>query len=161
METPVGFLGLYADATVLRRIDFLPPEALRPDPGEATQPIQLARQQLTAYFRDPQAPFSLPLDPLGTPFQRRVWAALERIPPGQVRTYGELARTLGSGPRAVAGACRANPLPIVIPCHRVVAADGPGGYAGASRGGPVALKRWLLAHESGYPTVVPGGTENI
>lgn len=99
---------------------------------------------------------SLPVDPGGTPFQRRVWDELRRIPRGAVRTYGQMARALESpgAARAVGGANRANPIAIVIPCHRVVAADGTlGGYAGQwhRRGtnlqeGP-SRKRWLLAHE--------------
>lgn len=89
------------------------------------------------------------LQPGGTPFQRRVWQRLRRIPCGQVMRYGELAQELGSSARAVAGACRANPIPILIPCHRVIAATGPGGYMGKTGGQTLAIKRWLLQHE-GY-----------
>lgn len=85
--------------------------------------------------------------PQGTPFQRRVWRALQGISPGSVLTYGALARQLGSSARAVANACRANPLPIIIPCHRVVAARGVGGYLGETVGEAIAIKRWLLHHE--------------
>lgn len=147
LDTPVGPIALYADAEVLYRLEFLPPQAPALGAREASPPVQRALVQLGDYFRDPTSPFSLPLAPGGTAFQRRVWAALGRIPPGQVRTYGELARALGTGPRAVAAACRANPLPIIVPCHRVVAADGPGGYAGAVSGRPLAVKKWLLGHE--------------
>jgi methylated-DNA-[protein]-cysteine S-methyltransferase len=87
------------------------------------------------------------LAPAGTAFQKRVWRELMRIPPGAVRTYGELARRLGTSARAVGGACRANPIPILIPCHRVVAAGGEGGFLGRTRGSAMALKRWLLEHE--------------
>ncbi len=104
-------------------------------------------RQLEAWAADPRFVFSLPLAPAGTPFQRRVWRALRAIPPGEVRTYGELARQLGSSARAVGGACRANPLPLVVPCHRVVAAGGPGGFAGRTQGAALALKRRLLARE--------------
>lgn len=83
----------------------------------------------------------------GTPFQRRVWRALQQIPAGETRRYAELAMQLNSSPRAVAQACRANPLPILIPCHRVVAASGIGGYMGQSAGPMLAIKHWLLQHE--------------
>jgi methylated-DNA-[protein]-cysteine S-methyltransferase len=84
----------------------------------------------------------------GTPFQRRVWHALRRIPSGCTRSYGELARELGSSARAVGGACRRNPIPIVVPCHRVIAAGGgAGGFMGQRSGDALAIKTWLLDHE--------------
>lgn len=110
-------------------------------------PARRVLDQLSRYFSDPGFRFSLPLGVTGTPFQRRVWAALAAIPAGEVRTYGELARALGSSPRAVGGACRANPVPVVVPCHRVVAAAGPGGFAGRTDGSEMQRKRWLLGHE--------------
>ncbi len=92
-------------------------------------------------------PTGFPLAPAATPFQQRVRAALIAIAPGCRMTYGELARFLGSSARAVGGACRANPIPLLVPCHRVVAACGVGGYAGAVDGPRLEFKRWLLAHE--------------
>jgi len=92
------------------------------------------------------------MKPKGTAFQRKVWAELLHIPWGESITYAELARRVASSPRAVGGALRANPLPIFIPCHRVVAASGLGGYAGASELGQ-ARKRWLLQHEGGSTRV--------
>ena len=90
--------------------------------------------------------FNLPLAPGGSDFQKRVWAALCAIPPGETRSYADIARTIGSAPRAVGGANGANPIPLFIPCHRVIAADGSlGGYSGGD--GPVT-KRYLLDHES-------------
>ncbi len=109
--------------------------------------LSRARQVLVQYFRDPRAKRNIPLAPAGTPFQRRVWRALCRIPPGQVRSYGELARALGTSARAVGGACRANPIPVLIPCHRVVSANGEGGFMGKTAGRAMTLKRWLLRHE--------------
>ncbi len=103
--------------------------------------------QLQAYFEDGRQGFSLPVKLLGTDFQRRVWQALQAIPAGEVRTYGQLAEQLGSHSRAIGMACRNNPVPLIVPCHRVVAADGPGGFAGQRGGEKLALKRWLLAHE--------------
>jgi methylated-DNA-[protein]-cysteine S-methyltransferase len=108
-------------------------------------------EALATFFRDPAAPCNVALAPQGTEFQRRVWTALRRIPAGQVLTYGELARRLGSAPRAVGQACRANPIPLLIPCHRVVAASGLGGYAGATGGELLARKRWLLEQEGWQP----------
>ena len=107
-----------------------------------------AMRQLEAYFIDPEAAFGLPLRPAGTPFQRRVWAEIERIPNRTTRSYGDLARTLRSAPRAVGQACGANPFPLVVPCHRVIAAGGAlGGFARNGGGFLLDIKRWLLVHE--------------
>jgi methylated-DNA-[protein]-cysteine S-methyltransferase len=104
--------------------------------------LRRAREQLHDYFDGHRAAFGLPLAPAGTPFCKRVWDAMRAIPAGQTRTYAELARALGSAPRAVGQACGDNPIPILIPCHRVVASNGAlGGYSGAD--GP-ATKRLLL-----------------
>jgi methylated-DNA-[protein]-cysteine S-methyltransferase len=100
------------------------------------------------YFSACHSLFTVELGPYGTPFQQRVWRALCAIPPGRPCSYGELAQALGSSARAVAAACRANPIPLLIPCHRVVAAHGPGGYMGATDGEPLQLKIWLLHHEA-------------
>jgi methylated-DNA-[protein]-cysteine S-methyltransferase len=108
----------------------------------------LARRAIASlrdYFDDPGSPFVLPLAPAGTPFQQRVWQALIEIPVGDVMTYGELAKTLNSAPRAIGQACAANPIPIVIPCHRAVARSGIGGFMGS--GAPHCAKAWLLEHE--------------
>ncbi|MFN3078078.1 MAG: methylated-DNA--[protein]-cysteine S-methyltransferase [Alphaproteobacteria bacterium] len=93
------------------------------------------------YFQGCFSPVVFPLAPSGTPFQRRVWSFLSTIPPGKVETYGSVARGLGSSPRAVGHALAVNPIPILIPCHRVVAVDGLGGYSGL---GGVAGKQFLL-----------------
>lgn len=83
----------------------------------------------------------------GTPFQQRLWRELTRIPFGETRSYGELAKKLHSSARAVASACRRNPLPLLVPCHRVVAKNGPGGFMGKTDGPALAIKQWLLQHE--------------
>jgi methylated-DNA-[protein]-cysteine S-methyltransferase len=106
-----------------------------------------AARQLERYRDDPDTPFDLPLHIEGTPFQRQLWDALCDIPRGKTLTYGELARRLGGEARAVGQACGDNRLPIVIPCHRVVAANGIGGFAHATSGYLLEAKRWLLAHE--------------
>lgn len=105
-----------------------------------------ACQQIMAYLQNPHQTFNIPLSQHGTDFQQRVWQAIAAIPCGQVRTYGELANAIGSGPRAVANACGANNLPLVVPCHRVVAQTGLGGFMQGKQGG-LQIKQWLLRHE--------------
>lgn len=100
--------------------------------------------EIAAYFAGSQAGFQTPLAPRGSAFQQRFYAALCAIPYGQTRTYGELARELGVSPQAIGQACGANPIPILIPCHRVLAADGLGGYSGA---GGIEAKVTLLKLE--------------
>jgi len=112
-----------------------------------------AADQLREYLENPDTRFDLPLAVEGTPFQLRLWQALCEIPRGKTRTYGDLARELGGAhfdmSRAVGQACGDNRLPVVIPCHRVVAADGIGGFAHSTGGYLLEAKRWLLAHELG------------
>jgi methylated-DNA-[protein]-cysteine S-methyltransferase len=104
-----------------------------------------AQEQLEAYFAGTRRRFDLPLDPGGTAFQRRVWHAMRAIPYGQTRSYGDLALELGTAARAIGGACAKNPIPIVIPCHRVLGAHRAlGGYSG---GDGLATKRRLLVLE--------------
>jgi methylated-DNA-[protein]-cysteine S-methyltransferase len=110
--------------------------------------LQEACRQLSDYFGRRSRHFRLPLAPAGTSFQRQAWQALQAIPYGRTVTYGQLAGDLDSGPRAIAGACAANPIPIIIPCHRVVAAASDGGF---SAPGGLATKRYLLGLE-GRPT---------
>lgn len=131
-------------------ITYLPPSVDAQDPIDAL--AERAARQLERYRQDPDARFDLPLLVEGTPFQRRLWEALCGIPRGTTLTYGELARRLGAEARAVGQACGDNRLPIVIPCHRVVAADGLGGFAHATSGYLLEAKRWLLAHECGPET---------
>jgi methylated-DNA-[protein]-cysteine S-methyltransferase len=108
----------------------------------------LAAKQLERYRDDPDTRFDLPLAVEGSPLQRAVWEAMCAIPRGRTRTYGELARELGADARAIGQACGDNRLPIVIPCHRVVAADGIGGFGHSRRGYLLEAKRWLLMHEA-------------
>ncbi|AUB82021.1 methylated-DNA--[protein]-cysteine S-methyltransferase [Candidatus Thiodictyon syntrophicum] len=141
--TPLGPIGLRWTGETLLAVDLEPPSAVA---DAAAVPPALGRQ-LSAYFADGAARFEVPLQLCGTSFQRRVWAAIRAIPAGTTRTYADLARDLGSAPRAVGQACRANPCPIVVPCHRVVAVRGLGGFAGERAGHKLALKRQLLRHE--------------
>jgi methylated-DNA-[protein]-cysteine S-methyltransferase len=136
-------LGLKTDGAALIAIDFLPAGTPEQAPRDAV--AAAVARQLAAYFGERALQFDLPLALHGSAHQRRVWLALQSIPAGETRTYGELAARLGSGARAVGAACRTNPLPIVVPCHRVLATAGLGGYMGAEHA--LDIKRWLLHHE--------------
>ena len=129
----------------MSELDFLPAGA--PERAPTDVATQTVVTQLQGYFHDPRALVTVALAPEGTVFQQRVWKALRAIPAGTVLTYGELAARLGTAARAIGGACRSNPIPILIPCHRVVARQGLGGYAGEVTGDPLNIKRWLLRHE--------------
>lgn len=121
--------------------------------GDRTPLLAEATRQLDAYFAGRLRCFDLPLRPAGSAFDQRVWAAMQQIVYGQTRRYGELAMDVGSAPRAIGGACGRNPIPIVIPCHRVLASGGLGGYSG---GEGLATKRVLLALEGRREPVAAG-----
>ncbi|HET7364029.1 MAG TPA: methylated-DNA--[protein]-cysteine S-methyltransferase [Burkholderiales bacterium] len=131
-------------------ICYLPPSVAPHAPVNAL--AARAARQLEQYRDDPNTQFELPLLIEGTEFQRRLWDALCEIPRGKTLTYGELAQRLGADARAIGQACGDNRLPVVIPCHRVVAADGIGGFGHATGGYLLEAKRWLLAHECGADT---------
>ena len=131
-------------------IRYLPLSAASLEPRSAL--AEKAARQLERYREDPDTVFELPLVVEGTDLQKRVWQAMCAIPRGKTRTYGDIARELGGAAdwelnRAVGQACGDNKLPIVIPCHRVVAADGLGGFGHSSDGFLIEAKRWLLNHE--------------
>ena len=113
-------------------------------PDNGSPLLAEAARQLAAYFDGRLSHFDLPLAPAGTPFEMRVWSAMQAIPYGETRSYGDLAQAVGSAPRAVGRACGKNPIPIVIPCHRILAKGGLGGYSGE---GGLATKTRLLALE--------------
>jgi methylated-DNA-[protein]-cysteine S-methyltransferase len=131
-------------------IRYLPPETAVKDPENPL--AERAARQIERYREDPDATFDLPLLIEGNEFQRRVWEAMCAIPRGRTLTYGEMARKLGGADyesaRVVGQACGDNKLPIVIPCHRVVAADGVGGFGHSTGGFLLEAKRWLLMHEA-------------
>jgi methylated-DNA-[protein]-cysteine S-methyltransferase len=127
-------------------IRYLPPAAPELAPQGAL--AERAARQLERYREDPDARFDLPLLVEGTALQKAVWDAMCAIPRGRTRTYGELAAELGAEARAVGQACGDNRLPIVIPCHRVVAAGGIGGFGHSTGGYLIEAKRWLLLHEA-------------
>ncbi len=139
-------LGIRIDGYALSAIDFLMPSVA--DKAPETGLVDQVVAELLDYFINPRRLFSFPLTPQGTVFQQRVWQALREIPAGHVCSYGKLARQLNTGARAIGNACRNNPIPIVIPCHRIVASNGMGGYSGQTSGAHLTIKDWLLAHES-------------
>ncbi|MBI3938307.1 MAG: methylated-DNA--[protein]-cysteine S-methyltransferase [Betaproteobacteria bacterium] len=142
---PFAVLGIRTGGGRLTDIDYLLPGAA------ALAPLnRLAEEvcrQIERYLRDPEFRFELPFEFDGTPFRRKVWRAICGIPSGSTLTYLDIATKLRTAPRAVGGACGANRIPIVIPCHRVVARDGLGGFMRARGGLPLEIKRWLLRHE--------------
>jgi methylated-DNA-[protein]-cysteine S-methyltransferase len=141
VETAAGTLTLHAGPDALTELTWRRRQADRPSPL-----LERAAGDLRAYFAGTLKAFDLPLAPRGTAHELAVWAELCRIPYGETITYGELARRTGTVARAVGGTCGANPIAIVIPCHRVTAAGGQlGGYSGGN--GPES-KRRLLAHEA-------------
>jgi methylated-DNA-[protein]-cysteine S-methyltransferase len=144
LHSPVGWLRLVTSDKGLLQIAILQVSD-RPDPAQPREEGWV--QPIVDYFEDARSAISLPLDMRGTPFQLRAWQALRQIPCGQTRNYGQLARQLNTSPRAVGNACRANPCPIVVPCHRVVSQSGIGGFSGQTRGELLEIKRWLLRHE--------------
>lgn len=166
VETPLGRVGLCWRGRVVIRVE-LDPETELPGDRDRDRALQPNRypftgsdsranggpvprwlvRQIQAYCQRPDFRFSLQTAPAGTAFQHRVWRLIASIPSGCTRTYSALARDLESSPRAVGGACRANPYPLLVPCHRVVAVDGLGGFAGDTRGTLLAFKRRLLLHE--------------
>ena len=148
LPTPFALLGIRTEGGFLAGIVFLPKA------GKALAPRdrlgERVSRQIERYLDDPEFRFDVPLRRQGTPFQRRVWAKIAAIGPGRTRSYGSIAHELGSAPRAVGQACGENPFPLVIPCHRVLAASGIGGFAQRAGGFHLSVKRWLLAHEGAF-----------
>lgn len=144
LTSPIGKLGIIMHEYAVIAVDFVGDEM--PDShDDVAAPVTAA---LSAYFSNPAHVFNLERNAAGTPFQQRVWNALRDIPSGTTLTYGELAKKLNSSPRAVGQACRRNPIPIIVPCHRVIAAGDIGGYAGDKSGKLLDVKKWLLQHEN-------------
>lgn len=147
VSAPFGAIGVRTVDGLLQELVYLPPSYAMQDPADAL--AERVSTQLERYFTEPDFRFDLPLATVGTAYQQRVWNAIASIPRGHVRTYGDLARLLDSAPRAVGQACGANWFPLVVPCHRVTAAGGLGGFANSDDAGGfhLGVKRWLLAHE--------------
>ena len=140
MDSPLGPLTVWATAAGITALDWGTPR----ESGDGAPVLDDAKAQLAEYFAGERQAFDLPLAPEGSTFQQDFLAALRAIPFGETRTYGDLANDLDVSPQAIGQACGANPIPILIPCHRVLAADGLGGFSGA---GGVEAKVWLLKHE--------------
>ena len=145
ITSPLGKLGLTIVGGKLTKIQFLSSDAQL----LATQdPLALRTiAKIKKYFYNPKLQFKLPIQAKGTPLQKKIWRALLRIPCGKTVTYGELARQIGTNPRVIGNACRRNPIPIVIPCHRVIAKTGLGGYCGKTCNKFLKIKNWMLQHE--------------
>jgi len=143
-------LAIYTNGTHLCGIDFVNRQSVL---APSTALSERVVRQLETYLEDPQRPFDLPLQMTGTDYQCRLWSALRDVPTGETRTYGQLAKQLRSGAQAIGQACRRNPVPIVVPCHRILSQSGIGGYAGAVEGEKLGFKQALLMHEG----VVSGG----
>ena len=146
LPTPVGSLGLSLSSKGIRRLAYV---NARQNHSTVQQGLALeVGKQLEEYFQLRRTAFDLPIDIDGTPYQNRVWQALSSIAYGQCLTYGDLAKKIHSGPRAVGNACRQNPVPIIIPCHRVISKNSIGGYCGRLAGRHIQQKDWLLRHEA-------------
>lgn len=146
LALPFTCVALYTLEEALIGLEFLPPSTeLKPvQPGVARD----VEEQLHTWSQNPHHQFNLPyIIKNGTAFQHRVWKAMCEIPVGETRSYGLLAQQLNSSPRAVGGACGRNPLPIIIPCHRITAKHALGGFNQQQSGWLIDVKRWLLTHE--------------
>lgn len=147
IETPVGPLVVEGTTEAVTRVSFV--DATGEDSPDIPRPVEDCRAQLEDYFNRCRDSFDTPLSMVGTPFQLSVWEALRAIPYGQTRSYGEVAHAIGrpNASRAVGGACRANPIGVVVPCHRVLGAKGDlVGFGGNRR--MLDVKEWLLTHEA-------------
>lgn len=147
LKAPFATLGIIASETHLLHIHFLPMDVTAKAPKTNTV-AHLASVQLMSYLDNAAFEFDLPLKLAGSKHQIDVWQAMQKIAAGETRTYGDLSASIDSSPRAVGTACGQNPVPIVVPCHRVVAANGLGGFMGGKQNDPLTIKRWLLAHEA-------------
>jgi len=157
-RSPLGVLRLYAHADELCAVHLPDPDA-PPEVERKNEVLEATAAQLREYFAGTLRRFDLPLAPRGTGFQELVWRALTAIPFGETRSYGELARAIGrpAASRAVGAANGANPIAIIVPCHRVIGANGTlTGY-----GGGLPAKKWLLDHESRFTQLTLRGIEHV
>jgi methylated-DNA-[protein]-cysteine S-methyltransferase len=145
LATPFAVLGIRTAGATLSGIDYLPKGAATLDPLDRL--AERVCRQIGRYLDDPRFRFDLPFDYRGSEFQCRVWRAIHAIPSGRTLTYLDVARQLRTAPRPVGGACGANRIPLVIPCHRVLGSGGIGGFMHSRRGPGIEIKRWLLEHE--------------
>jgi methylated-DNA-[protein]-cysteine S-methyltransferase len=146
LVAPFATLGIRADDDAIVSITFLPTNVAARVPRKNSL-AHLACVQLMSYLDNPAFTFDLPIRLRGSKHQLDVWQAMREIPVGHTKTYGEIAGEIGSNARAVGTACGRNPVPIVVPCHRIVAADGVGGFMGGKKEASLNIKHWLLQHE--------------
>lgn len=142
---PCAVLGVRTEDDYLVGLEFLSPRTKPQEPVNAV--AREVKGQIEAYLKQALFVFDLPLSVEGTLHQKAVWMLMRQIPAGYVRTYGDVAKQLKSSPRAVGQACGANPVPVVIPCHRIIGKGSLGGFMNASAGNSLDIKRWLLSHE--------------
>lgn len=146
INLPIGKLGIQLDEQRLPILNFLPNQTPL---KQSTDPLVIEIiQELKCYFENPHYSFKKKIKLKGSLFQQKVWRALAQIPVGKTLTYGELAKKLKTSPRAIGQACRTNRIPILIPCHRIVAASHLGGFAGATSGKLMEVKTLLLKYEA-------------
>jgi methylated-DNA-[protein]-cysteine S-methyltransferase len=148
LNTPVGSLRITAKGARVVGVEFCRAKPIPP----ATDLLKKTAREIGEYFAGTRKTFTVPIEyPEGaTEFQRRAWDAMSKIPYGETRTYGQLAATLGTSPRALGGACRRNSLVLLVPCHRIVARSGLGGYSGDwEKGKALSVKEKLLELEGG------------
>ena len=143
--TPFAVLGIRTLGDRVTDIEYLPPGVATLAP--LNKLAERACREIECYLDDPEHVLDLPFDYDGTLFQCRVWRTISAIPPGRTLTYNDVAKALKTAPRPVGGACGANRLPIVIPCHRVLGANGIGGFMRGRGADALSIKRWLLRHE--------------
>ncbi len=144
--TPFAVLAIVTDGAVVTGVRYLPRQTAAKVPHDRA--AERACREIERYLDDPEHVFQLPYRLEGAAFQRRVWREIEKLFPIKTITYGDLARRIGSAARAVGGACGTNPVPLFVPCHRVLAAGGLlGGFMGGKDDFPLSVKRWLLRHE--------------
>ncbi len=145
LRVPFGVLGIHCENEMLSGITFLLSKSTVKKPRDDFE--RKVCEQLQAYFETADFQFDLPLKLPGTEHQVKVWQAMRDIPCGSVQTYGELSKLIHSSPRAIGQACGNNPIPIVVPCHRVVSKTGFGGFMHSTENSILDIKRWLLRHE--------------
>jgi methylated-DNA-[protein]-cysteine S-methyltransferase len=150
ISAPFGRLGVQTElvdgSLMISKVDYLPPHTKLRAPTNRL--ARLFAKQCSQYFQNPAFKFDVPLKLMGTLHQQRVWNAISAIKDGNTKTYGEIAAIIQSGPRAVGTACGANPYPLITPCHRVVSANGIGGFMKEDQPGFYRqIKIWLLKHE--------------
>lgn len=145
LPTPVGRLAVFIKDSKVVQVDYA--SQTKSETKRLSPFATKVKKQIQSYFVSPGCDFDLPLETNGTDFQRRVWRVLQTIPAGKTLTYGDVARRLKSSARAVGNACRNNPVPLIVPCHRVVAKTNIGGFSGKTSGASITRKRWLLNHE--------------